>query len=84
MGLFPRHPRHRASSYPILAADMDDVEVAGGAESEYPDDVYTDAGKFCVGGQSGGEVGVEWMEYVGDISRDGGFAGMFAGHGDYL
>lgn len=54
LGPHPRYPRHSPRRHSIPAANMDDVQIAGGGEFEYSDDVHTDAGKLCVGWEFGG------------------------------
>ena len=63
---------------------MDHVEIARGGQFEYTDDVYTDAGKLCVGRESGSEVWVGGLEYMGNLPRDGVTPGLFASNGNYI
>lgn len=63
---------------------MDNVEAARGWQFEYTDDVYTDAGKFCVGWESGSEIRVGGLEYMGNLSCYRGTPRMSVGDGDYL
>ena len=70
--------------YTVSASDMDDVEVARGGQSQYSDDVYTDAGKLCVGRESGSTVRVGGLEYVGNLPCDGCTSGMFISDGNYV
>ena len=63
---------------------MDHLEVARGGQSEYTDDVYTDSRKFCVGGESGSEIWVGGLEYVGNLPCDRCTPGLFVGDGDYV
>lgn len=58
--------------------------VETGGQSKHSDDVYTDAGQFCVGGESGGEVGEWWVECLGGLCGYGVFAGEFVGDGDLV
>lgn len=84
MGTFPRYPRHMLGRYTISASNMDDVEVARRGKSQYTDDVYTDAGKLCMGRESSSTVRVGGLEYVGNLPCDGCAAGLFASDGDYV
>lgn len=68
----------------VSASDMDDVEAARGGQSEYTDDVYTDAGKLCVGGESGSEIWMGGLEYVGNLSCNRGTPRLSIGDGDHL
>ncbi len=68
----------------IPASDMDDVEVESGGQFEYTDDVYTDAGKLCVGGQSGCEIWLGGLEYVGNLPCDGYTPRLPARDGSYV
>lgn len=68
----------------VSASNMDDVEAARGRQFEYTHDVYTDAGKLCVGGESGSEIWVGGLEYVGNLSCDRGTSGLSVGDGDHL
>lgn len=72
------------SCYAVSASDMDDVEVTRSGQFKYTDDVYTDAGKLCVGGESGSEVWVGGLEYVGDLPCDRCTSGLFVSDGDYV
>lgn len=68
----------------VSSSNMDDVEVARGGQFEYTDDVYTDAGKLFVGGESGSEIWVGGLEYMGHLSCDGCTPGLFVSDGDYI
>lgn len=70
--------------YTILASDMDDVEAARDGQFEHTDDVHTNAGKLCVGGESSSEIWVGGLEYVGNLSCDRGTPGLSVGDGDHL
>ena len=70
--------------YTVSAADMDDVEVARGGQSQYSNDVYTDAGKLCVGWESGCTFWMGGLEYVGNLPCDRCAAGLFVSDGDYV
>ena len=61
---------------------MDDVEAASGGQFEYTDDVYTDPGKFCMGRESGCEIWMGGLEYMGNLSCDGYTPGLSVGDGD--
>lgn len=84
MGKFPRYPRYMLGRYTVFASDMDHVENARGGQSQYTDDVYTDARKLCMGRESGSTVRVGRLEYVGNLPCDGCAARLFASHGDYV
>ena len=60
------------------------MEAASGRELEYSDDVYTDPGKLCLGGQSGRKIWLGGLEHMGNLSCDGRFAGVFVGHGHHV
>ena len=68
----------------ILASNMDDVEVARGGQLEYTNDVYTNAGKLCLGGESCSKIWVGGLEYVGNLSCDGCAPGMLVSDGDHF
>ena len=70
--------------YTISASDMDDVEDARGGQFEYTDDVYTDAGKLCMGGKSGCEIWVGGLEYVGNLLGDGYTPRLLVSDGSYV
>ena len=70
--------------YTVSASDMDDVEIARNGQFEYTNDVYTDAGKLCVGGESGSAVRVGGLEYVGNLPCNGYTPGLFVSDGNYI
>lgn len=70
--------------YTIPASDMDDMEVARGGQSKYTDDVYTDSGELCVGGEFGGKIWVGGLEYLGNLPCDRCSPGLFVSDGDYV
>ena len=84
MGTFFGNIGHVLGCCTISPSDMDDVEVARGRQSEYTDDVYTDAGKLCVGGESGNEIWVGGLEHVGNLPCNGCTPGVFVSDGDHL
>ena len=84
MGTFPRYPRHMLGRHTVSASNMDDVEVARGGQSQYTDDVYTDAGKLCMGREFGSAFWVGGLEYVGNLPRNGCTPGLFVSDGDYV
>jgi hypothetical protein len=57
LGNISRRVCHVACVRAVLAAAVDDMEVAECDELEHSDDVYTDAWKLCVCWVVGGEVG---------------------------
>lgn len=84
MGLFPRHPRDHPRGHTVPTPDLHDLAPAASGQFEHSNDVYTNAWKLYLGGQSGAETGVGWVEYVGDLSRDGVVAGGSFGDGDIV
>lgn len=68
----------------VFPADLYDVYAQEGGESEYPDDVYSDAGQLCLGGEFGGQSGDGGVECLGRVSCYRMFAGDTAGDGDLL
>ena len=81
MGSFFGDFRNLLGRYTVSSSNMDDLEVARGWQFEYTDDVYTDAGKLCVGWESGSEIWVGGLEYMGDLSCDRGTPGLFVSDG---
>ena len=63
---------------------MDDVEATRGGQFEYTNDVYTDAGKLCVGGESSSEIWMGGLEYMGNLPCDGDTPGLFVSDGNYF
>lgn len=63
---------------------MDDLEAAACRELEYTDDVYTNAGKLCVGRKSGSKIWMGRVEHVGSLPCDRSIARVFAGHGYHV
>ena len=84
MGQCPRNHGDLPGGDPISAPNIHNMETASGREFEYSNDVYTDPGKLCLGGQSGGKIWVGGLEHVGDISCDGHFARVSVGHGHHV
>ena len=84
MGKLSRYLRDMPGRHTVSASDMDDVEAARGGQSEYTDDVYTDPGKLCVGGESSGEIWMGGLEYVGNLSCNRGTPRLSIGDGDHL
>ena len=67
MGEFPRYIVDSAGCDTVFPADLYDVGDKEGGELEYTDDVHSDAGEFCLGGEFGDEVGGWWVECVGGV-----------------
>jgi len=65
MGEFPRYIVDSAGCDTVFPADLYDVGDKEGGELEYTDDVHSDAGEICLGGEFGDEVGGWWVECVG-------------------
>lgn len=63
---------------------MDDMEIATCGELEHTNDVDTNTGKLCVGGQSRGKVRMGRVEHMGSLSCDRRVARMFVGYGYHV
>ena len=70
--------------YTVSTSDMDNMEVARSWQFEYTNDVYTDAWKLCVGGESCSEIWVAGLEYMGNLPCDRVSSGMSVSDGDYV
>ena len=57
LGFLSRHPGRCAGMHPVSPAHLHNLPAEESGELEHTDDVHTDTGKLCLGGESCGEAG---------------------------